>query len=100
MKKNKLIKNIKLYNIIMSNFWLLITTCLTGIIIGYFLNKNSDNENNHYMLISIIIFSVIGIANFFIHLIKEINNLNKDDKVSQDENFHLVQNIEKEDDNV
>lgn len=100
MKKNKLIKNIKLYNIIMSNFWLLITTCLAGIIIGYFLNKNIDNENNHYMLISIIIFSVIGIANFFIHLIKEINNLNKDDKVNQDEKFHFEQNIEKEDNNV
>lgn len=80
MKKDKLIKNVKLYNIIMSNFWLLITTCLVGIIIGYFLDKNSTNENNHYMLISIIIFSIIGITNFFIHLIKEINHLNKDEK--------------------
>lgn len=80
MKKDKLIKNVKLYNIIMSNFWLLITTCLVGVIIGYFLDKNSSNKNNHYMLISIIIFSIIGIANFFIHLIKEINHLNKDEK--------------------
>lgn len=80
MKKNKIIKNFKLYNIIMSNFWLLITTCLVGIIIGYFLNKYSSNENNHYMLISIIIFSVIGIANFFIHLITQINKLNSEEQ--------------------
>lgn len=80
MKKNKIIKNFKLYNILMSNFWLLITTCLVGVIIGYILNKNSSNENNHYMLISIIIFSVIGIANFFIHLIVQINKLNNEEQ--------------------
>lgn len=84
MKKDKIIKNAKLYNIIMSNFWLLITTCLVGVIIGYFLDKNSSNENNHCMLYAIIISSVIGIANFFIHLIKEINNLNKESQEKGD----------------
>lgn len=80
MKKDKLVKNFKLYNIIMSNFWLLLTTCVVGIIIGYFLDKNSANENNHYMLFSIIIAFAMGITNFFIHLIKEINKLNKEDQ--------------------
>lgn len=84
MKKDKIIRNAKLYNIIMSNFWLLITTCLVGVIIGYFLDKNSSNKNNHYMLYAIIISSVIGIANFFIHLIKEINNLNREGQENND----------------
>ncbi len=96
MKKNKLIKNFKLYNIIMSNFWLLITTCLVGVIVGYFLDKYSSKENNHYMLISIIIFSVIGIFNFFIHLIAQIDKLNKEEKNNQVENFHLDENINEE----
>lgn len=84
MKKDKIIRNAKIYNIVMSNFWLLITTCLCGVVIGYFLNKNSSNKNNHYMLFAIIISSVIGIANFFIHLIKEMKDLNKEEQGKDD----------------
>lgn len=77
MKKDKLFKNIKLYNVIMNNFWLLITTTLTGVVIGYFWSNNSKKEDNHYMLFSIIIFFVIGVINFFIRIIKELNKVNQ-----------------------
>ncbi len=84
MKKDKLVKNVKLYNIIMSNFWLLITTCLLGVIIGYFLDRNSAKKDNHYILFATIIAFVIGITNFFIHLIKEINKLNQEEQEEKD----------------
>lgn len=78
MNRKKLVKNLKLYNLIMSNIWLLLTTTLLGVIIGYILKKNNDNDT--YMVISIIVFFVIGIVNFFFKIIRETLKMNKEEK--------------------
>ncbi len=89
MKKDKLYKDLKLYNIVMSNIWQLITIILFGILAGYLLEKYSTNEKINFMLISIIVFSFIGIINFFVSIIRQSKKLEKAErakKLAKDEN--------------
>ncbi len=76
MKKDKIVKDFKLYNVIMSNFWKLIATVLIGAGIGYIATSKSEDDQD-YMLICIIVFFVIGIINFFVGIIKEMKKLDK-----------------------
>lgn len=77
MKKEKAYKFFKNYNIIMSNIWLLITTILVGVLIGYFLNKKFPTEKNICFIVSVIIFFVIGIINFFYLIFKKSKEFEK-----------------------
>ena len=77
MKKEKVYKFFKNYNIIMSNIWLLITTMLVGVLIGYFVNKKFPTEKNIWFIFIIIIFFVIGIINFFYSLIVKSKDFDK-----------------------
>lgn len=75
-KKSKLIKDFRLYNVIMNNIWKLITTVLIGVLLGYLTTRKSEDGNN-YMVIFIVIFFIIGIINFFVGIIKEHKKLAK-----------------------
>ncbi len=79
MKKNKdsLYNDLKLYNMVMSNIWKLITFLLLGILSGYLLNKYATYHDINYWLISIIFFTTIGVINFFVSIIKESKRLEK-----------------------
>jgi F0F1-type ATP synthase assembly protein I len=65
MKKDKFYRFVRNYNVIMSNIWLLITTLLAGAVIGYFVNKKFPTDKNIWFIVIMIIFFIIGIANFF-----------------------------------
>ena len=80
MKKDKVSKFLKIYNLVMSNFWLLITTTLVGVLIGYFLNKAFPTEKNVWLIIISIIFFLIGVFNFFYKIIKESIKLQEQEK--------------------
>ncbi len=67
MNKNKIIKDLKLYNVIMSAIWKLITTLILGILAGYLIARQGE-EGNHYMLFTIIVFFIIGMINFFMDI--------------------------------
>ena len=77
MKKEKAYKFFKNYNIIMSNIWLLITTMLVGVLIGYFVNKKYPTENNIWFILIIIIFFIIGIINFFYSILVKSKEFDK-----------------------
>lgn len=82
MKKNKdkLYKDLKVYNMVMSNIWKLLTFILIGILGGYLLNKYATYHDVNYMLISILFFSTIGIIDFFVSIITESKRLEKKEK--------------------
>ena len=77
MKKEKAYKFFKNYNVIMSNIWLLITTMLVGVLIGYFVNKKFPTEKNIWFILIIIIFFVIGIINFFYSILVKSKEFDK-----------------------
>ena len=62
MKRDKVSKFLRTYNLVMSNFWLLITTTLVGVLIGYLLNKAFPTEKNIWLIIVSVIFfyKIIG----------------------------------------
>lgn len=79
MKKNKdkIIHDIKIYNLIMSNVWKLITFLLIGVLGGFLFEHYSKYKDFNYMLFSIILFSVIGIIDFFRSIINDSKKLEK-----------------------
>lgn len=77
--KDKFFKDLKVYNLIMSNIWQLITILILGILSGYLLEKNATDKNINYMLFSIITFSVIGVVNFFVSIIRGSKKLEKEE---------------------
>lgn len=81
MKKDKsrLFKDLKVYNLIMSNIWQLVTILLIGVLAGYLFEKNAEDKSINYMLFSIIFFTVIGIINFFVSIIKGSKRLEKEE---------------------
>ncbi len=83
--KDKIYKDIKLYNMVMSNIWKLITFVLIGILGGYILNKKAKYHDINYMLFSILFFTIIGIVDFFISIIRESKRLEKKEKQEQQE---------------
>ncbi len=84
MKKDKVSKFLRIYNLVMSNFWLLITTTLVGVLIGYLLNKSFPTEKNVWLIIVSVVFFLIGIFNFFYRIIGESIKLQEQEKVQKD----------------
>lgn len=82
MKKNKdnLVKDLKIYNLVMTNVWQLLTIIAIGILAGYLFEKYATNQDINYMAFSIIFFSIIGIINFFVSILKGVKKLEKTDK--------------------
>jgi len=77
INRKKLKRGWQIYNAIMTNFWLLITFCLAGLIVGYFVDKANPTDNNFWLLFFSIIGFTLGIFNFFIRLIYDLLKLNK-----------------------
>lgn len=94
MKRDKFIRDFKIYNFVMSNIWQLLTTLLIGFGIGWLLEKYVGSEKKLFMIFSIIIALVIGIANFFFSLYRKMKQLQKVDEEKKPE----VEYIKYEDD--
>lgn len=94
MKKNKdkLYKDLKVYNMVMSNIWKLLTFILIGILGGYLLNKYAKYHDINYMLISILFFSIIGIIDFFVSIIRESKRLEKKEKKELEDHKESMEN--------
>ena len=67
MKKDKLAKDFRIYNLIMSQVWKFLTTIIIGILLGYLASRKGE-EGNNYMIVIIIASFIIGIFNFFLGL--------------------------------
>lgn len=98
MKRNKIIRDLKIYNFVMSNIWQLITTILVGFAIGWVLEKYIGSEKNLYMLFSLIIFISIGIANFFIALYKKFKKIADKEKKDDEPKNYIKYDDEEQDD--
>lgn len=99
MKKDKFIRDFKIYNFIMSNIWQLLTTLLIGFGIGWLLEKYVGSEKKLYMIFSLVIALLVGIANFFFALYKKMQQLQKnEDNNSQKEYIKYDQEEEEKDD--
>ena len=55
-KKDNLFKDLKVYNLVMTNIWQLLTIILIGVLAGYLFDKYATNESINYMAFSIILF--------------------------------------------
>lgn len=77
MKKNKdkWVKDLKVYNIVMGNVWKLLTFLLLGVSAGYLFEKYAKDKSLPYMLLSILTFTVIGVIDFFFSIIRESKKL-------------------------
>ena len=84
MKRDKVSKFLRTYNLVMSNFWLLITTTLVGVLIGFLLNKAFPTEKNIWLIIVSVIFFLIGVFNFFYKIIGESIKLQEQEKKELD----------------
>lgn len=74
-------RNLKTYNAVMSNFWLLITFVLFGVGVGYLLSRLASGIYvNIVWLLTAIFFALLGIFNFFFRLIKDLQKLNKEEE--------------------
>ena len=82
-KKDKFSKFLKIYNLIMSNFWLLLTTTLVGFLIGYFVNKKFQTEKNVWIILITVGFFLIGAFNFFYRIIKQSIELSEEEKAKK-----------------
>lgn len=108
MKKNKdkIYKDLKIYNMVMSNIWKLITFILLGILAGYLLNKYAKYHDINYMLFSILLFVIIGVTDFFVSIIRECKRLDEEENKKQElkrqvkdnkNSENLIENNENED---
>lgn len=75
MKRDKFIRDFKIYNFVMSNIWQLLTTLLIGFGIGWVLEKYVGSEKKLFMIFSICIALLIGVANFFFSLYKKMKQI-------------------------
>lgn len=106
MKKNKdkLYKDLKVYNMVMSNIWKLITFILAGIFAGYLLDKYAKYHDINYMLISLLFFITIGTVDFFISIIRECKRLEEEERKQQELKKQIendkIENNEVEDNKV
>lgn len=83
MKKEKIAKAFKTYNLIMNEIWKLITILLIGILIGWFIKRK--NGSNLGFVISISIALVVGLASFFVGIIRVSKNKAKEDLKEKEE---------------
>lgn len=87
MKKEKIAKAFKTYNLIMNEIWKLITILLIGILIGWFIKRK--NGSNLGFVISISIALVVGLASFFVGIIRLSKNKEKEDLKEKEEPVKL-----------
>ena len=76
-KKDNIIHDIKIYNIIMSNVWKLITFLLIGVLGVFLFEHYSKYKGFNYMLFSIVLFAIIGIIDFFVSIVRDSKRLEK-----------------------
>lgn len=81
-KQEKIVKGFKIYSLIMQEVWKLLTIIGIGILVGWLITK--DKESKVGFVISIVVALVIGLAVFFVSLIRLSQKLNKD-KEKEDE---------------
>lgn len=98
IKKDKIAKDFKLYNVIMGNFWKFIATVLIGVCLGYLTTRNSKTEDN-YMVFCIILFFVIGVINFFVGIMKEMKRLEKHEEKSKKQQNQNTNNSDNNEEN-
>ena len=89
MNKDKLAKDFRIYNLIMSQVWKFLTTIIIGILLGYLASRKGEEDNN-YMIVIIIASFVIGIFNFFLGLYKEHKKMEKFSKVYENIAIQLI----------
>lgn len=82
MNKDKLAKDFRIYNLIMSQVWKFLTTIIIGILLGYLASRKGEEDNN-YMIVIIIASFVIGIFNFFLGLYKEHKKMEKREEMKK-----------------
>ena len=75
MKKDKLARDFRIYNLIMSQVWKFLTTIIIGVLLGYLASRKGEEDN--YMIVIIIASFIIGIFNFFLGLYKEHKKMEK-----------------------
>lgn len=98
MKKDKFIRDFKIYNFVMNNIWQLLTTLIIGFIVGWLLEKYVGSERNLWMLFSIILAIMVGIANFFLSLYSLMKKIQKKEEtenkdiqyIKYDDNFEII----------
>ena len=79
-KKDNIIHDIKIYNIIMSNVWKLITFLLIGVLGGFLFEHYSKYKDFNYMLFSIVLFAIIGIIDFFVSKLQKLYRITEKKK--------------------
>lgn len=98
MKDKKFRENIKLYNLVMSNIWQMITTIFFGILLGYLLNRNSEKDGKIYFLVSVLLFVLIAIFNFFRSIIVGLKKISKREELKRILEEKNQNNLENTDD--
>ena len=107
-KKDNIIHDIKIYNIIMSNVWKLITFLLIGVLGGFLFEHYSKYKDFNYMLFSIVLFAIIGIIDFFVSIVRDSKRLEKAEEKKKEKeeekqsppnssSRHLSENVRKSD---
>ena len=91
-KKDNIIHDIKIYNIIMSNVWKLITFLLIGVLGGFLFEHYSKYKDFNYMLFSIVLFAIIGIIDFFVSIVRDSKRLEKAEKKKKEKELKIVMN--------
>ena len=100
MRKDKIIRDFKIYNFVISNIWQFITTALIGFLIGWLLEKYVGSEKNLYIIFSLIIFISIGIVNFFLALYKKFKKIaEKENQDTEPKNYIKYDDEEQDDQN-
>lgn len=98
MKKDKFIKDFKIYNFVMSNIWQLLTTLLIGFGIGWLLERFIGSEKNLFMIFSIIVAIFVGIANFFFSLYRLVKRIQASEEKENIEKQYIKYEDEEEND--
>ena len=98
MKRDKFIRDFKIYNFVMSNIWQLLTTLLIGFGIGWLLEKYVGSEKKLFMIFSLLIAFSIGVANFFFSIYRKMKQLQKVDEEKKPDVEYIKYDDEEEND--
>ena len=84
MKKDKISKAFKTYNLVMNEVWKLLTIILIGVFIAWLIKRK--NGSNVAIVLTITISLVIGLAVFFVGLINLSKKKEKEENALQETN--------------
>ena len=84
MKKDKISKAFKTYNLVMNEVWKLLTIILIGVFIAWLIKRR--NGSNVAIVLTITISLVIGLAVFFVGLINLSKKKEKEENALQETN--------------